>query len=150
LGEAHVDPELAAGVGRHFHYDFRFLSDDLLRKHSMGNVFAIDLLKQQGETLQVEYRLRRCRREMPTFPLHVSHYHGRATFAERVEKLCEGKRIDPAHPICPHRGIRLDNLPVDADGCVVCPGHGLKFSLRTGEMVRRAPLARPENAEKPR
>jgi hypothetical protein len=31
--------------------------------------------------------------------------------------------------ICPHRGTPLSSLPVDGDGGVVCPAHGLRPDL---------------------
>ncbi len=33
---------------------------------------------------------------------------------------------------CPHAGIPLDEGDIE-NGCVVCPGHGWEFDLRTGE-----------------
>lgn len=55
----------------------------------------------------------------------------------KLEEVCAGKRINAKNPICPHRGISLASFPVDDDGCVTCPGHGLKWNLTTGEMVSR-------------
>ncbi|RYG96455.1 MAG: hypothetical protein EON58_12050, partial [Alphaproteobacteria bacterium] len=53
-----------------------------------------------------------------------------------VEEICRGRRIDPTNPVCPHKGISLASVPV-IDGCIDCPGHGLRFDAKTGEIVSR-------------
>jgi nitrite reductase/ring-hydroxylating ferredoxin subunit len=35
---------------------------------------------------------------------------------------------------CPHAGVSLERGPL-MDGHVMCPGHGWRFSLKTGEMA---------------
>ena len=39
--------------------------------------------------------------------------------------------------ICPHRGADLSTFTPDADGCITCPLHGLKWHVETGKLVRR-------------
>ena len=36
--------------------------------------------------------------------------------------------------VCPHLGGPLDRAQVE-DGCLVCPWHGYRFDVRTGECV---------------
>jgi nitrite reductase/ring-hydroxylating ferredoxin subunit len=36
--------------------------------------------------------------------------------------------------VCPHLGGPLDRVQVE-DGCLVCPWHGYRFDVRTGECV---------------
>ena len=38
---------------------------------------------------------------------------------------------------CPHRGMPLTGQPVDTDGGVVCPAHGLRWSRKDGSLMRR-------------
>lgn len=47
---------------------------------------------------------------------------------------------------CPHRGTPLMSIPVDGDGGVVCPAHGLRWSKATGLLM---PRPRPANLPSP-
>ncbi len=44
--------------------------------------------------------------------------------------------------ICPHKGYDLRQCPIDSDGNVTCPLHGLKFNWKSKKMVKE------ENYEK--
>ncbi len=125
----------------------------------MGQIEALTSVKtKRSEVFSVvRVLLRRCVRPMPTFPEKRAarlfpigceqfpnfYQRGktRGAFVPvtlRCERLCDGKRIaDISNPVCPHRGFPLASLSVDADGCVTCPGHGLRWSLRSGELVSR-------------
>ena len=37
--------------------------------------------------------------------------------------------------ICPHRGADLRGMKPDADGCVRCPLHSLRWNLKTGRLA---------------
>lgn len=74
-------------------------------------------------------KLRKMRREMPIWPV-IDGEDGRWLALESAYANC---RLKPGN-VCPHRGIDLTPFE-DADGIAVCPGHGLKWNLRTGEPV---------------
>ena len=40
---------------------------------------------------------------------------------------------------CPHRGADLSGIKPDEKGHCICPLHGLRFNLHTGELARRRP-----------
>ena len=46
---------------------------------------------------------------------------------------------------CYGRGFRLAGLPVQPDGTVVCPGHGLRWHLNTGRLVPRGEVTAWDN-----
>lgn len=49
-------------------------------------------------------------------------------------------RLKPGN-VCPHRGIDLTPF-ARPDGTAICPGHGLRWNLATGELMpRHAPGA---------
>jgi nitrite reductase/ring-hydroxylating ferredoxin subunit len=103
--------------------------------------------------LEMGLKARRCYREMPTFPIRRTVYSSRTgkhetiqvDITRTVERMCARKRVNLDKPVCPHRGFPLHQLPQDSEGRVICPGHGLCISLRTGEIVLRyAPAAGEE------
>lgn len=58
----------------------------------------------------------------------------------RLGEAYASHRINPAHPVCPHRGAPLCGITPDADGIITCPAHGLRWDAATGE-------ARPRTRE---
>lgn len=72
---------------------------------------------------------------MPDFPLQDENGHSLG-WHKLLERAYESVKL-PSCLKCPHRGMSLKNLPQDEHGNVVCNGHGLKFNLKTGEMVSR-------------
>ena len=82
-------------------------------------------------------RRRLCHRRMPAdawAPAPAWHSVLTRVYRDRV--------IDLERPVCPHRGIPLDGLPCTRRGVVTCPGHGLRWNLRTGKIVTRGPSRR--------
>jgi len=43
----------------------------------------------------------------------------------------EDDRVFALDNMCPHKGVRLSSGAIEGD-CIVCPSHGLRFSLATG------------------
>lgn len=54
-----------------------------------------------------------------------------------------GDKIDALSATCTHAGGPLDQGRIDSSGCVVCPWHGSKFRIETGE-VERGPATVPQ------
>jgi len=156
LGRAHSDPELRFAA-HHYHYDLRFFTDEdiyelvgtvesppnsrfSLTDAAMIRVLTVAIHPPNVEA-EVKYRrllCRRllCRRPMPAFPV-LDRAGSPSPVATTLEPLYAQRRVDPAWPVCPHKRFPLSGLPQDADSCAVCPLHGLRWNLKTGEMVTR-------------
>jgi hypothetical protein len=57
------------------------------------------------------------------------------SFVRKLEEAFEHETLK-CHT-CPHKGMPLDGMPIDAEGRVVCPGHGLRWNLKTGKLSPR-------------
>jgi hypothetical protein len=124
----------------HFHIDWRFVKDWQWFRvgHSIGSPAALGqvITAPEGEVFECR---RKCIRQMPEFPMFRSD--GAPTQqARRIHRACQGMRLKPGCMVCPHKGMPLNGLPVDGEGRVVCPGHGMRWDLATGEMVARIGL----------
>ncbi len=87
------------------------------------------VLVKRPETLhpqEVFWRRRKCYRNNICFPERFCPIL-EPEFAQC--RLTKGK--------CPHKNIPLVGLEPDSDGNVICPGHGLKWNLATGQLVSR-------------
>ena len=133
LGGLHEDVQFLEFPHQHYHYDIRFMSarqlSELRLKPVLQNIIVEDIIIDGPEL-----KPRKCYRVMPTWPYGTAHFQDKLQAME--DFYCE-QRVDLNNPICPHQGLPLVAEP-DADGVVVCSGHGLSWSLRTGELVRRA------------
>lgn len=162
-GTSHNDPELLHKDHKwrevfHFHIDWRFVSDTLLRRQfhckqtngtdRWGNpvlwraLHEVVWLRFSHDT-NLAMQRRRCCRSMPAW---ADHHNGALTdyrvnhIVAKCETLNFGKcvdKTDPESPKCPHRGFPLAGLPMDENGCVICPGHGLRWHLDSGQMRPR-------------
>jgi hypothetical protein len=80
-------------------------------------------------TGEVVLRLRKCRREFPEYPREL------ASWLPALEKSCSGLTMQ--NMTCPHRGTPLESCSPDGD-VVTCPAHGLRWNVKTGELVPHA------------
>ena len=78
-----------------------------------------------------DLKRRLCRRQMPDFPASLRPIWAAMEAAQR--KRCD--RLKDGHT-CPHRGIDLRPFE-QADGTAICPGHGLRWDMRTGLLLAR-------------
>lgn len=143
----HEDAEIIGFKDDHAHLDRRFMTPRQFRYAETGfytsersidgfplSRYATDGKREGGPRPRptVEWRRRKCYREMTP---HCVHQMGNKAWFPRLEDAYANCRLKPGL-VCPHRGAHLGSLPVDADGNVVCPMHGLKWNLVTGELVR--------------
>lgn len=142
FGPLHADPDLVdwGNDWRHLHIDWRFVSPrvfqiarERLEDQSRNGFYSIvvweDISKRDG--LDVFMARRKCHRqweECGSFPAV------QATKWVNFEQRFARARLDPQTMLCPHRGMCLRGLPVD-DDVVTCPGHGLRWNVKTGQMV---------------
>lgn len=135
IGPWHEDADLGL-ANFHFHYDVRFLPERLFWNgdRTMARVHTHVTSSARWEhhdckrEVEVVRRRMKMKRVMPNFPFDEK-------FAEKVERPFLETRL--VCKVCPHRGMSLEGLPVDAEGRVVCNGHGLRWNLKTGRLSPR-------------
>lgn len=127
IGPLHEDAEIVKFEYLHWHIDWRFVSgrflsstDSVSRRSVLARVLVLDVFHE------VIIRKMKCKRAMPEFP--------NASWLVELEPLFARCRLS-RDLVCPHRGIPLAGCPVK-DGLVVCPGHGLRWNVTTGELKR--------------
>lgn len=130
-GPQHEDAEFINFPYQHYHIDWRFVPQH--RFKPLGFHFTVPLMtseriNQQGLPAPV-LRRRKCQRQLPDFL--VSKRSERLGALEAAYAQC---KLKPGM-ICPHRGIPLVGAFQDGD-VVTCPGHGLRWNVKTGELVR--------------
>lgn len=158
MGPLHRDAGVVGFPYLHWHIDLRFCSKALWKRilgrertpPNESRAFALPLQKhpsnggwstgwgghpvnEYGEDLHdswveggVVMRRMKYQREFPKWPRALP------SWLPKLEKECAGLRLKGM--VCPHRGIPLDNCPRDGD-VVTCPGHGLQWNVKTGELV---------------
>ena len=124
LGPAHSDASFAAELGRHIHYDPRFLPDDHvlvevdgLAPPQVAQVIAHKLLNDP----ELHELPALCLRQMPEFPRR----HPAAPWVPQLERDHRGCRV--ADGRCPHAGTDGRSFPRRADGSWECI-HGLRWA----------------------
>lgn len=148
MGAKHEDKEHIGFAHYHYHPDWRFMPDwaweyytDIGEQRAFGRPLCHGHPGAPHDILPfgpVEYRRRRCRRAPPENTIFAVQPGGRA-----LHRAWAGKdaRPGPHGWICPHRGTALGSVPVNPDGTVTCPLHGLKFCAKTGKSVPTQPPA---------
>lgn len=153
LGPKHEDAEYIKFEHTHYHFDFRFMTTaqyDLVVDHIMSHPkyirFGMGAIHGQVLIAHSEHyrsqcsanllnfeppaavpRLRKCRRAMPAYTI-------RPEWLAALSAAYADKALVNGH-ICPHRGASLAGLPADADGCVTCSLHGLRWDVATGKQA---------------
>lgn len=141
MGPLHRDAGVVNFPWLHWHPDLRFISERIYRQLPMPRVsspYATPLQKHptwnREEHLHdtfvegdVEMRLMKCKRALPEYPRHL------AKWLPALEAECAHLKM--TNMICPHRGLPLQGCQQDGD-VVQCPGHGLRWNVKTGELVR--------------
>jgi hypothetical protein len=140
FGARHRDYDLIGFPYDHWHHDRRFTTP---RHFALGMriakergapalIFDQVLAVRTGADLpEPVWRPRKCWREMPAYPDQPPRW------LPDLEDAYQGKRLRGACKVCPHRGLPLASLPASPDGTVTCPGHGLRWNVSTGRLVRR-------------
>lgn len=142
-GPKHEDKEHIKFPWQHWHYDIRFLSEQQLSgtwlsaDRIFGHVIKTTIIVA-GEVRPIPCisekttlcRLK-CRREMPAYPHHLAE----RSFGPELRAAYATKRVICGK--CPHKGVPLSSLPREpGTNVVTCPGHGLRWDLTTGSLVR--------------
>lgn len=147
IGPKHSDAEHLEFPHEHYHIDWRFVGTvgfRLISAHKSavhGSVITSDFVPYRidGKT---ELKRRMCKRAMPEFPARLTRLYkmadGRqdarwAALEQAQREACP--KLKPGN-ICPHRGIDLTPF-IKPDGTVICPGHGLMWDTKTGDLLKR-------------
>ena len=140
----HEDAAIIGFPHPHYHYDPRFLGpweyegfsfNKILTRHP---VITYPELRVADTSLtfftgSITFRRLKCKRVMPEYPVFAKDWHDRH-WPGLLECTYATKQLK--HGICPHKGIDLTTCPV-IDGVVTCPGHGLRWNVKTGRLVKR-------------
>lgn len=130
IGPMHSDDGAVNFPHSHWHIDLRFIS--IPSRWNVQFLAGTPIMKNDlcGRPVVIagpELRLRKCKREMPIYPFP------RAKWLAKLNEECAHLRMK--NMVCPHRGLPLSGCPMDGD-VVTCPGHGLRWNIKTGELVR--------------
>lgn len=136
LGPKHDDQALGLAAD-HFHIDWRFidergfdLADGLTPRLGRVITSASGRFKIDAPTV---LKRRKCRRVMADFPSQSLPRWVAFEASHACVKLKPGN-------VCPHRGTDLTPF-IKPDGTVVCPGHGLLWNTKTGDLMPRHAVA---------
>lgn len=151
IGPPHSDPEFGVG-GVHVHHDERFTPEevlDLLRQYNpdplavfvedlpygMREVRGLSDLPSDEEAVGwyrqvLEYLPMVCVREFRTSMPPVSVM---PDYFPRLAEAMGNARMKCL--TCPHKGFPLAGVKPDDGGVVLCPAHGMRWNLATGEFV---------------
>lgn len=146
MGRLHEDGEIIAFPWKHYHIDWRFVAARIIGADYGGSfpfglsrsmhVYARPLLtwpRLNSNGLPPPVMRRRKFQREHTLPFDAR----RITWLPKLEAAHAGCKL-AAGMVCPHRGYDLTHEPVDANGHVICPMHGLRWNAVTGELAPRA------------
>lgn len=143
IGPKHEDAEFVGFPDVHWHIDWRFVADEIFAQETAlrspkSAVFGSIVMESTkpheyfgpSRALTTEFKVRRikCRRTMPTYPNELVA-RGWGPKLNAAYKDCRMQNMT-----CPHRGLPLDGCETHGD-VVTCPGHGLRWNVKTGELV---------------
>lgn len=138
MGPKHDDMEHVGFPWKHWHYDFRFLSDGQMLglhgspfSHVLGPVrFNLAHTPIPEVAAAPELKRLKCRRRLAKYPLAAVE----KLWGPKLRAAYTDKRVTCGK--CPHRGLPLESLPREpGTDIVTCPGHGLRWDLKTGALV---------------
>ena len=134
IGPQHDDADIVGFDHQHYHIDYRFVPERLFKPlgYQQGAPLMTSVTINPGGLPKPVLR----RRKMYRVPPSVSELLTRraSSWYFKLQDAYADCKLKPGM-ICPHRGLPLETCPRDAD-VVTCPGHGLRWHVKTGEMVR--------------
>ena len=145
IGPEHEDKEFVGFDPTHWHIDWRFAGERAFKEvtrlpmksgphsHCYAAVVqrwgwndpALGRALTEGEPVM---RRMKCKREWPAYPFTA------AKWLPKLEAAYADCKLKPGL-VCPHKGLPLEHAARDGD-VATCPGHGLRWNVRTGELVR--------------
>lgn len=149
LGPMHDDIEVIGFPHVHYHYDFRFFNDrqwSFALRYTWGGsphgmVMSHNPDHPETKPGAVVFRRRKCSREYPEFPREKAL----PGWLPKLEEKYWAATVKDW--ICPHKGASLRGLPMDKDGCITCPLHGLRWDIESGQLANAAATRRRKRVE---
>lgn len=147
MGTRHEDADHLGFPDLHYHMDWRFVPTSALRNAKVyarwaygdQTIFGIPLSRtDEPEHGSVTYRRMKCKRVPPiNIAFSRAGHYGSPSNGQMLHRAWFGKPAAPGPHgwVCPHRGTVLGSIPVEEDGTITCPLHGLKFCAKTGASV---------------
>lgn len=136
IGPLHEDKEHIKFEPRHWHIDWRFAQARFIYpawRSPYATVLCKDLASWRTpnvlNTKGPELKRRKMLRDWPTYPAELVERN----WLPKLRKAFAGCTLKPG-AVCPHRGIPLEHAAREGD-VVTCPGHGLRWNVKTGELV---------------
>jgi len=133
MGPQHEDEAHINFPWQHYHIDWRFVPQHRFKPlgfNLSAPLMISDRINSDGFPTPV-LRRRKMHRAMGEFNevlVRAKWFYGlESAYADC--KLKDGM-------VCPHRGIPLSGMHQEGD-IVTCPGHGLRWNVVTGELVRQ-------------
>ncbi|MEG5059149.1 hypothetical protein QUB60_06570 [Microcoleus sp. A2-C5] len=127
----HSDAEILKFEPLHYHFDFRFWHDRLINLFFTDGETGEDWqarVQLACEVIEIKQVVRLCYRNIPILSADYN-------FLPRLEEAYSNCSLLPGN-ICPHKGYKL--LPnTKHPNLGTCPGHGLAFNFKTGQLCRR-------------
>ena len=144
IGPGHEDTEIIGFPEYHFHLDPRFVSKQRWDAWSLQAILGGPVSEPTGSRCTVDWprprfvglRKRRMIREVS--PLEIRGLFAQAHWMFDLEERYRHESLR-AGMVCPHRGTDLSTQPVDTQGCVTCPCHGLRWNATSGRLVPLVP-----------
>lgn len=130
-GPLHNDSEIINFPYDHWHIDWRFVNSRMYQEYvRLGGGFLMPWawpINEEYTDQTITKRRMKCKRQF-----------GQYMPPERIPWLRsleeKYRNLKMKNFICPHKGIPCNSTPA-VDGVVICRGHGLAFSVATGELV---------------
>ena len=131
IGPRHNDAEYIKFDKFHYHFDHQFLSDE--DRDGLYGLFEsrplLFVAVHFDESVGIVHWPMICMRHVERYP--------RLSFSNDLDEAYCAKTVTCGK--CPHRGLPLGSLPREpGTDIVTCPGHGLRWDLKTGRMVKGA------------
>lgn len=147
MGALHEDGDIIGFKWKHYHIDWRFVArphDSLsLREGADGHTTTAQ--HRYARPLMVWDRMNYLGLPAPVLRRRKCVRAHTLPFDARPIKWLP--KLEAAHAdckmvgrICPHRGYDLSHEPVDENGVVTCPCHGLRWNVFTGALAPRQPV----------
>ena len=167
IGPPHEDREIIGFPELHYHVDARFLPAGLARRmnrwgsdgdeafslvihrvdpigvvqENLGQMLATVMDSDIAPMRYMQVKRVKMKRDFPAHVLHthdlVTTKHGPGGWLPELEEAYKDEKLLPG-AVCPHRLTDLSTFEPDAEGCVTCPLHGLKWHVESGRLVRVA------------
>ncbi len=127
IGALHSDSEYIGFSPLHLHYDHRFTPESEWMELGRGFSDPMFIVISDPKMKPVRKRMK-CLRVQCDYPKNAHFRHALAdAYADKRVKC----------GTCPHRGLPLSSLPREpGTDIVTCVGHGLKWDLKSGNLVR--------------